>query len=117
VKEQEILKEIRLAIGGRPDVLLWRNSTGTAEYYDRHGRCSRVPYGLCVGASDLIGVIKPTGTFLALEVKTARGRVRPEQKRFIELVRRYGGVADVVRSVEEAHAIINEHNKTTGVRT
>ena len=111
MKESQILRDIRLAIGARPDVLLWRNSTGTAEYYDRHGRVSRVPYGLCVGASDLVGIIMPYGTFLAMEVKTARGRVKPEQRRFIELVRRYGGVADVVRSVEDAHSIINTYKK------
>ena len=59
------------------------------------------------GAADLIGIIKPSGRFLAIEVKTARGRLRPEQANFLRLVKAFGGVAGVARSVEEAHAIVN----------
>ena len=41
-----------------------------------------------------------------LEVKTAVGRASTEQRQWLELVRRHGGFAAVVRSVEEAHAAI-----------
>jgi ribosomal protein S19 len=36
--------------------------------------------------------------FAAVEVKTARGRVRPEQQRFIEHVRGAGGVEELLGS-------------------
>ena len=107
ISEAEILRAIRLEVGGRDDVVLWRNSAGIAEHTDRRGRSTKVPYGLCKGAADLIGIIKPSGRFLAIEVKTTRGKLRPEQANFLRLVESSGGVAGVARSVEEAHAIVN----------
>ena len=65
----------------------------------------RLHAGLCVGSSDIIG-ITPDGRFLAVEVKTKTGRVSDEQQRFIDAVRRKGGVAGVARSVEEALQIL-----------
>lgn len=57
--------------------------------------------GLGEGTSDLIGFIVPEGTFLAVEVKSARGRERPAQVLFRELVTRSGGLAIVARSVDD----------------
>lgn len=56
--------------------------------------------GLCVGSSDLIGWGK-TGLFTAIEVKTERGRVTPEQQNFIDAVKRAGGIGAIVRNLEE----------------
>lgn len=77
--------------------LVWRQDTGAYKAPD--GRLIR--YGLCKGSSDVIGVA-PDGQFLAVEVKTAVGRVRPEQEAFIAAVRRAGGRAGVARSVDDA---------------
>lgn len=95
--ERELVRAIRLAVGSMEGVVLWRNQVGSVE---SEGRWQR--YGLVKGASDLIGLVAPYGRFLALEVKTKRGRVRPEQQMFLDLVNRMGGVGRVVRSVEEA---------------
>lgn len=65
-------------------------------------------FGLVVGASDLIGIVKPHGRFLALEVKTARGRLTKEQTQFLLLVNRMGGVARLVRSTQEAACAVSE---------
>jgi hypothetical protein len=100
--ERDVQQAIRLALGRLPDVVLWRNSTGVARPNDRVVR-----YGLCVGSSDLIGLLAPSGRFLALEVKTAAGRTSLEQDQFLALVRRRGGFACVVRSVAEALAAID----------
>lgn len=106
--ESQLLAAIRLALGQDPRVVLWRNNTGMAEQQGRPVR-----YGLCVGSSDLIGIVAvptatdPLGRFIALEVKTATGRVAPEQWQFIELVNRRGGYACVVRSVEDALAAVD----------
>ena len=82
--------------------LVWRNNTGVLK--DGNGR--PIKFGLCKGSSDLIGVC-PDGTFLAVEVKTATGRIRPEQETFIAAVNRAGGRAGVARSVEDALRIAN----------
>lgn len=68
------------------------------------------------GGSDLIGYRRVTVTeemvgqdvavFAAVEVKTARGRVRPEQQQFIDHIRNAGGIAGIARSVDEARGIL-----------
>lgn len=95
--ESKIQKEIRLAIGQLPDVVVWRNNVGSAVF--QHGR---VAYGLCRGSSDIIGILKPSGRFLAFEVKTVRGVASEEQRLFLELVRSMGGFAAIVRSRDDA---------------
>ena len=100
--EAEILRAVRLAVGQLPGVVVWRNSVGVATYRD--GRI--MPYGLAKGASDLLGILAPQGRFLALEVKSAAGRLTDEQALFLALVRRCGGFAATVRSVPDALAAI-----------
>ena len=73
-------------------------------------------FGLCKGSADLIGyrtiTITPdmVGTtvavFLSIEVKTPNGRIRPEQQAWLETVQAAGGIAGVVRSVEDAQALL-----------
>lgn len=103
MREAELQDQIRLAIGADSRVVLWRNNTGLAVSSD--GRRTR--YGLCVGSSDLVGIVRGSGRFVALEVKTESGRVSPEQTRFIALVNGAGGYAAVVRSVTQAQAAID----------
>ena len=100
--ESHLLNEIRLALGRERDLVLWRNSGGVA---DRNGR--KVRFGLVVGASDLIGLLSPSGRWVALEVKTETGRPTAEQLQFLDVVRSRGGFACIVRSVTEAAAAID----------
>lgn len=51
-------------------------------------------------------VVAPHGRAVWLEVKTGSGRLMANQKRFKELVERHGAVFAVVRSVEEALAVV-----------
>ena len=44
--------------------------------------------------------------FAAVEVKSARGRVKPEQQQFINHVLSAGGVAGIARSVDEAQKLL-----------
>ena len=59
------------------------------------------------GCPDVLGQMKD-GRLLGVEVKAERGRLRPEQKIFLERIRASGGVAfmandcrDVLRALEE----------------
>ncbi len=92
--ETILLVDIRLALAQIPGVILYRNAIG-------HDSRAHVDYGIQnPGGSDLIGWVR--GRWLAIEVKTATGRVSPEQKTFINLVRTPGGLAGVARSVKDA---------------
>jgi len=66
---------------------------------------SMVKFGLMVGSADIIG-IAPCGRFLAVEVKTSKGRATKEQLRFIEAVNNAGGISGIARSVEDALLLI-----------
>ena len=112
MSEQQTQQQIRLALSRGP-VRLWRNNTGTL--LDRQGR--PVTFGLCKGSSDLIGLRSVTigpehvgqrlAVFVAVEVKSARGRTTAEQGAFIEQVTAMCGLAGVARTVGEAAAILD----------
>lgn len=103
--ESALMDAIRLALGQRDDLVLWRNNVGLTEYWDGKS-VSVVKYGLANGSADFVGVLMPAGRFVALEVKTPTGRATAEQLQWLALVRRFGGFACIVRSVEDAHAAV-----------
>jgi len=75
-----------------------------------------VQFGLARGSADLIGwrsvVVTPDmvgqriAVFTSIEVKTATGRLRPEQQAWLGVVQGAGGIAGVARSVEDANEIL-----------
>lgn len=95
-------------------ITLWRNNVGQAVYGKR-----RVPYGLCVGSSDYIGLRQVTITpdmvgqtiaqFTAVEIKVLTGEERKEQKIFRRHVEECGGLALVCRSVEEVEGALSSN--------
>lgn len=56
------------------------------------------------GVSDVIGIYK--GQMIALEIKSDRGRVSPEQQSFIDRINAEGGIAAVVRSIDDVINIL-----------
>ena len=100
MKESDIQRLIMLALS-EAGCLIWRNNTGLL----KNAAGIPIKFGLCVGSSDLIG-IAPGGRFLAVEIKTCKGRATPEQLRFIEAVRARGGIAGIARSPAEALALL-----------
>ena len=123
--ETGVLQAIRLEVGARADVRLFRNNTGVGFVGRVAERSSGrlvlleprpLHAGLCKGSSDLIGwrsvvvtapmVGRRLAVFAAIEAKTGRLQATPEQATFIENVRAAGGLAGVARSVAEAQEII-----------
>jgi len=112
-KETALQRSIMVALS-EAGCTVWRSNTGQA-YAGRvvHSsagvvtlaNASPITFGMCVGASDIIGIM-PDGRFLAVEVKTAKGRTTAEQERFLFHVQLMGGVAGVARSVDDALKII-----------
>lgn len=81
----------------------------------------RVQCGLANGSGDLIGIRtitireedvgKQIGQFVSLEVKGERTRTKDEQIAWAEFVRKRGGLAGIVRTIEEAEAILEGRGK------
>ncbi|WP_205029919.1 VRR-NUC domain-containing protein, partial [Streptococcus porcinus] len=63
------------------------------------------------GYCDLSGFRKGDAKAFFIEVKNETGKLRPEQKIFIENMQRRGALAGVARSVEDALEIINDTNR------
>lgn len=113
--ETAIVNDIMMALSRR-GVAVWRNVRG--KFRPLHGDQNRVIAAglLSPGASDLIGIMPMTITqemvgqrvavFVAIEVKTPTGSVQPEQTAFIDKIRRYGGIAGIARSADDAAEII-----------
>ena len=109
--EQHIQQQIRLL--SRGPVRLFRNNVGKLPD-PRTGRL--VTFGLAPGSADLIGwrtveitpdmVGQTVAVFASIEVKAARGRVRPDQAAWLAAVQAAGGIAGIARSAEEAAAIL-----------
>jgi hypothetical protein len=98
VSETALSSAIREALLATGKVLLWRNNTGKLQ--DRTGRW--VTYGIGVGGADLVGLYRPTGRFVAWEVKTLDGKLSPEQRAWHAVVTAAGGAVFTARSVDEA---------------
>lgn len=102
--ETRVVAEIRLALGLDDRVVLFRNNIGVAE---RKG-VRRLRFGVGgTGGADLVGILAPSGRFLALEVKTQFGRSAASQLTFLALVRSMGGFACIVRSAVEARRAVD----------
>ncbi len=111
--ETDIQQRIRLAVGTRSDLRLFRNNTGTLPD-PRTGR--PVQFGLARGSADLIGwrtiTITPemvgqrVAIFTSIEVKTTTGHLTPAQQAWLGTVRTAGGIAGVARSVRDAEEIL-----------
>lgn len=96
MNEHVIQSRILLEIGSIPWLRVWRNNTGAL--LDRNGKL--VKFGL-QGSADILGIMKPQGRFLAIEVKTEKGRQSESQKRFQQMVEDMGGLYILARSPED----------------
>ena len=126
----EIVTQQRILLAhGSGSIRLWRNNVGTGwagqatkvtggnlraiaaglrpgDVVIRQGRPLHA--GLCVGSSDLIGYRQVDGVaqFVALEVKSPTGRPTAPQTQFLDHINGAGGCAGVVRSVDDASALL-----------
>ena len=101
MREKDIQNEIRLALNGY--ALVFRANVG--KFMTNDGRV--ISTGLPKGFSDLFGFRKSDGRAFFMEVKNEKGRVRPEQVKFLEEMKKYDVIVGVVRSAEEAIKLIN----------
>jgi hypothetical protein len=85
---------------------VWRNNTGALK--DKRER--PVFFGK-PGSSDILGLL-PGGRFIAVECKSAKGKLSEKQKEFLANVEEMGGLTIVARSVDDViNGVNNRHKK------
>jgi len=97
--EHELQNEIRLELS-KLGFTVFRTNVGKVRLAD--GRFFDT--GLPKGFSDLIAIKE--GKVYFVEVKFGKGKLRPDQKNFIEQMQKKGCVAGAVWSVEEAVELV-----------
>lgn len=102
MRESALMHAIMLALADRGHTV-FRANVGL--FFTRDGR--PVATGLPRGFADLFGH-RPDGCVWYLEIKTATGRLRPEQAAFLAAMRLSGARAGVARSINEAITIIEQ---------
>jgi predicted Holliday junction resolvase-like endonuclease len=97
MNEATIMNHIRIAIS--PFGTYFRINTGKGKTYDGRHFDTGTPQGY----SDLTGFTRVgnLAVFTAIEIKTGKGRTTLEQERFLEHIKKNGGIAFVARSTEE----------------
>lgn len=102
LSEHDIQNLIRMELS-KAGHTVFRINVGKVKMQNGRWFETGVPKGYC----DLSGFRKGDAKAFFIEVKNETGRVRPEQKLFIEQMRKRGALAGVARSVADAMEIVN----------
>ena len=79
-------------------IFCWRNqNTGLFDPFS--GKFRRKGKYQMLGISDILGVCR--GIFIAIEVKSEKGKASDYQKQFLEMVNYNGGIGFIARSVKD----------------
>lgn len=100
MNEQQIQNEIIIAVN-RLGHRLWRSNAGKIITKD-----NRVIQLFPKGFPDTVGFRKSDGKFIVIEVKTDKGRLRPEQEKFKAFAEKQNILYGIARSVDDAIKII-----------
>lgn len=63
------------------------------------------------GVSDIIGICKVSGKFIAVEVKAGKDRISREQEDFLKMIKDAGGFAIEARSLDDVIAGFDDWSK------
>lgn len=80
-------------------IYAWKTKT-TGTYDQRRGRFLKSSPLYRTGIADIIGILD-NGRLFAIEVKSKKGRTRPNQDLFLSEIKKRNGLAFVARSVED----------------
>jgi len=99
MREAVLQQEIRLALGQRQDIMMFRINVGKFRPLDGG---PRVIQSAPEGTPDLLGVISP-GRAFAIEVKTATGKQRTIQAAWQSAWEKRGGIYILARSIGDVY--------------
>ncbi len=97
-----LVNRILLTYSVRPDLTLFKMATGVARALHNN---QVIRYGID-GGTDIIGIMKPSGRWLAIECKTGSGELQPNQRIFRDLIRSHGGLYVLARCVEDVGIVL-----------
>lgn len=122
MSESSIQKRVMAAIGARDGVLVWRQQSGAFRALDDPKRIVRVG---TVGMSDALAVVeveitpamvgKRIGVAVGIEFKSEKGRQSDAQAAWQKAFEGCGGTYAIVRSVEDAVALVEKVKKEGGI--
>jgi hypothetical protein len=111
VLEEQLTPVILEILTGGTGLCLWRNNAGLNTHWpDGTKRKAPIAYGVATpGGADYIGLWSGTdpAAFVAVELKTPTGTHEPDQRAHGALVTRLNGIYAVVRSPDDAHALLS----------
>jgi len=87
-------------------VLCWRQNQGAISG-THNGKRRFLRFTSMEGVSDILGILPPTGRFLAVEVKRPGKNPTPQQAAFLGIVRQCGGLAVCVHSLDELQEVLD----------
>lgn len=99
MSEAVIQQQIRLALGQRDDIMMFRINVGKFRPLDGG---PRVIQSAPEGTPDLLGVIMP-GRAFAIEVKAPKGKQRTAQVAWQHAWEKRGGIYILARSLEDVY--------------
>lgn len=104
MSEAPFLAEVRLALGCRADIMMFRINTGKFLPLDwLPGKPKRVIESAPPGTPDLLGVLAP-GRAFAIETKSLKGPHRERQKDFQKAWERRGGIYILARTMDDVYS-------------
>ncbi len=83
-------------------LMFWRSNSGSLFLHGRHINLGPL------GCADISMVLPRHGTFVGLEVKSAKGKIRKEQVVYASALTAMGGKYFIVRSVQDAMNAVAE---------
>lgn len=102
LSETQIQKAILTYLTYHPEVKAWRVNTGKVKIDNER----YVQFGF-PGMADILGIRKG-GQFLAIEVKSAKGKQTEDQAAFAHMVEKMGGTYILARSLEDVQDVLDK---------
>ena len=115
MKEHDLQKQIFYKYGSLAWLRLWRNNTGKSVGLSLVMKAKRegiMPAFLPVtsygtpGMPDILGIMAPTGRFIAIETKSSTGKQTQEQRLWDRMIISLGGIYILARSIEDVDNVL-----------
>lgn len=106
MSEAVLQQQIRLALGQRDDIMMFRINVGLFRPVSGNAGVVR---SAPEGTPDLLGVMGPNGKAFAIEVKAPKGKQRTAQVAWQHAWEKRGGIYILARSLEDVYQGLDIH--------